>query len=81
MLGIVGNYYYYYYWIIREIVEERDNSSGQNSMLDLLSLNLLPEMGLNENAIGDHETLVLYETRYPVIYLNKYTTTHIESFY
>lgn len=31
--------------------------------------------------ISDHDVWALYDTRYPVIYLNKYTITHSESFY
>lgn len=51
-------------------------------MLDLLSLVWLLEK-LDETAISDYETWALYDTQYPVIYLNKYTITHSfsESFY
>lgn len=36
---------------------------------------------LDETAISDYDTWALYDTQYPVIYLNKYTITHPECFY
>lgn len=32
-------------------------------------------------AIGDYDKQALYDTWYPVMYLNKHTMTHSESFY
>lgn len=41
----------------------------------LWSLTWLLEI-LDETAISDYDTWTLYDNKYPVIYLNKYTITH-----
>lgn len=53
----------------------------QNSMSEMLSRLVCLVEKLDETDLGDCDTWALYDTQYPVIYLNKYTITHPESFY
>lgn len=67
--------------VISKTVATQSNGWRAEQYVRVVEPHLTMKYWMKLTDISDYDKQALYDTWYPVIYLNKYTMTHSESFY